>query len=220
MGINIKEKDGNIEFSEVEKYSQNDLLNKYRNDLYAKKLLKAQVEKAPNTIKEKESEKEIRQNQIKEIEDRMKKSEKIFKDRNLDPNEELQKLREKYSDEEIEEKSKNISEKKVYEVKDHGTYIERKTKNQISLEDEIILYAVNKWNKLQAQELLVNIQKEIEKIQSRLEVQKTELEKVENSIQSIENYFKRKRLDINKLLDQQANQRKKQEKTAQELNVK
>lgn len=220
MGINLKEDtNGNIVFSDKQSYTTDDLLKKYRNDLYAKKLLEAQIEKAPQQIQEKEQEKKIREDQIKEIESRLNKSEEIFKKRNIDPQEELKKLREKYSDEELNEKAKKVSEKRTFEVKDKGNHIERITKNTISVEDELILYASNKFYKLQAQETLTNIQNEIEKIQSRLEAQKEQLNEVKNSTQAVEKYFKKKRLDINKLLDEQAQKRKKGQKEAEEINA-
>lgn len=220
MGINLKDdSEGNIVFSDKQSFTRNDLLKKYRNDLYAKKLLESQIDKAPQQIQEKEQEKKIREDQIKEIDNRLKKSEEIFKKRNIDPQEELKRLRETYSEEELNKKAQNISEKKTYEVKDNGNHIERITKNTISEEDELILYASNQFNKLQAQEMIVKIDNEISKIKNRLEAQKEELQKVKDSTEAIEKYFKKKRLDINKLLDEQAQERKKGQKQAEELNV-
>jgi len=218
MSINIKEKDGEFIFNERQKYSQEGILKKYRNDLMTKKLIKVQVDKIPNQIKEEKGNIEITKLQIEKIKDRTKQSEKIFKKRGINPSEELKKLREKYSDEELTKKSQTISEKQTFQIKDNGQNIERITKNTISPENEIILYASNQYYLLQAQENLARQNKNIEKAETRLEATREELEKVENSIHSIKQYFKKKRVDIDKLLDKQARVREKgKEKEANEI---
>jgi hypothetical protein len=217
MTIKIRDKEGGIEFKDSQFYSKDNLIRKYRNDLLTKRLLETQIEKAPSKIKEDESEIEIREQQMDIIQKRINKSEEIFKKRNINPKEEIKLLKEKYSEEELNKKAKNISEKQTFEIKDNGPNIERITKNVVTIEDELILYASNKYNLLQANEIIIQIRTQIEKTKERLRVQKEELEKVLDSIRSIELYFKKKRIDINKLLDEEAQERKKEQKMAQEL---
>jgi len=208
MGINIKEKEGNIVFSDKQNYNQEGILKKYRNDQMTERLLNSQIKKLPKQVKEEKGNIEITNLQIEKIQDRIKKSEQIFKKRNIEPSEELKKLREKYSDEELDKKSRNIKENQIFEIKDNGKNIERITKNTISPEDEVILYASNQYSLMKIQENLARQHKNIEKANTRLEANKEELQKVENSIHSIKQYFKKKRLNLDKLLDEQAKNRK------------
>lgn len=219
MTIKIRDKEGGIEFKDSQFYSKDNLIRKYRNDLLTKRLLETQIEKAPSKIKEDESEIEIREQQMDIIQSRINKSEEIFKKRNINPKEEIKLLKEKYSEEELNKKAKNISEKQTFEIKDNGQNIERITKNLVTIEDELILYASNKYNLLQANEIIIQIRAQIEKTKERLRVQKEELEKVLDSIKSIELYFKKKRMDINKLLDKEAQNREKGKKEAGELKL-
>lgn len=220
MGINIKEKDGNYVFNESQSYSQDGLLKKYRNDLMTERLLESQIEKLPKQIEEEKGNIEITNIQIEKIEDRIKKSEQIFKKRNITPSEEIKKLREKYSDDELTKKARTIRELQTFEIKDNGKTIERITKNTISQEYELILYASNQYSLMQIQENLARQHKNIEKAEKRLEANKEELEKVKNSLESIRSYFKKKRLNLDKLLDEQAKNRQKGKKEAGEIPLK
>jgi len=150
---------------------------------------------------------------IELIEKRIKQFEEIFKKRGLNPKEELDKLREKYTDEELTKKSEQISEKQTFEVKDNGHSISRITKN------EIIIYTSNRYNRLQAEEKIIQIDTEIERTKTRLKANEEELEKVNNSIHSIKQYFKAKRLNLDKLLEDQAKNREKGKKDVGEIKL-
>jgi chromosome segregation ATPase len=217
--IHIKEKDGKIIFNDTQEFTQDNLLVKYRNDELTKRLLESQLVKLPERIKQLEAEKGMIQDHIELIEKRIKQFEEIFKKRNLNPKEELNKLREKYTDEELTKISNEISEKQTFEVKDNGHSISRITKNEFTIEELIIIYTSNQYNKLQAEEKIIQIDTEIEKTKTRLKANEEELEKVNNSIHSIQQYFKKKRLNLDKLLEDQANSRKKEEKTAEEIKI-
>ena len=247
MGINIKEKDGNIVFSNKQNYTQEGLLKKYRNDTMQKRVIKSQVDKLPQKVKEEKGNIEITNLQIENIQNRINQSEQIFKKKEIEPtkllkkireeycleyddlsNEEKEKLkkldepikdREQYADRELTKKSQIIAEKRTFVIKDKGQQIERTTKNTISPKDEVILYASNQYYLMQAQESLAKQHKNIERINIRLDANKDELEIVENSMHSIEQYFKKKRLNLDKLLDEQAINREKGKKEAQEINL-
>ena len=236
MSINIKEKDGEFIFKEIQNYSQEGIVNRYGKDLMKRRIVKVQVDKLPNQIKEEKGYIDLTKLQIEQIKDRINQSEKIFKKRQINPSEELKKIREKYckeydelskeekenlknldepikdrdqyADRELTKKSQTILEKQTFQIKDNGQNIERITRNAISPEDEIIVYAGNQYYLLQAQEKLVKQNKGVEKSQIRLDATKEELEKVEKSLHSIKQYFKKKRKDIDKLLDEQAKNRK------------
>jgi len=153
--INIKEKDGKIIFNDTQEFNQDNLLVKYRNDEMTKKLLESQLVKLPERIKQTEAQKGMLQDHIELIEKRLIQFEDIFKARNLNPKEELNKLREKYTDEELTKISEQISEKQTFEVKDNGHSISRITKNEFSIEELIIIYASNQYNKLNTEEKII-----------------------------------------------------------------
>ncbi|MFW6130468.1 MAG: hypothetical protein ACOC56_04715 [Atribacterota bacterium] len=220
MAINIEDENGEIVFKEKQSYNQENLLKKYRNDKLTQKMINGLLEKLPQRIKQLEAEKGIQEDYIEKLDKRLNQFIQIFEQRKIDPKEELNKLREKYSDDELTKKSEVISERQTFEVKDKGRIIERTSKNQFTIEELIILYASNQYNKIQAEERIAQISQEIEKAKTRIEANKQELEKVNNSIQSIEHYFKKKRLDINRLLDKQAKDRKKGKKDTGEINLK
>jgi chromosome segregation ATPase len=217
--INIKEKDGKIIFNDTQEFNQDNLLVKYRNDEMTKKLLESQLVKLPERIKQTEAQKGMLQDHIELIEKRLIQFEDIFKARNLNPKEELNKLREKYTDEELTKISEQISEKQTFEVKDNGHSISRITKNEFSIEELIIIYASNQYNKIQAEEKIIQIDTDIERTKTRIQANEEELEKVNNSIHSIKQYFKKKRLNLDKLLEQQAVSREKGKKDVGEIKL-
>jgi chromosome segregation ATPase len=217
--INIKEKDGKIIFNDTQEFNQDNLLVKYRNDEMTKKLLESQLVKLPERITQTEAQKGMIQDRISQIEDRLIIFEEIFKIRNLNPKEELNKLREKYTDEELTKKSEQISEKQTFQVKDNGHSISRITKNEFTIEELIIIYASNQYNKIQAEEKIIQIDTDIERTKTRLKANEEELEKVNNSIHSIKQYFKAKRLNLDKLLEDQAKNREKGKKDVGEIKL-
>jgi hypothetical protein len=211
--INIKEKEGKIIFNDTQEFNQDNLLVKYRNDEMTKRLLESQLVKLPERINQLEAQKGMIQDHIELIEKRLIQFEDIFKARNLDPKEELTKLREKYTDEELTKKSEQISEKQTFQVKDNGHSISRITKNEFSIEELIIIYASNQYNKIQAEEKIIQIDTDIERTKTRIQANEEELEKVNNSLHSIKQYF------LDKLLEDQAVSREKGKKDVGEIKL-
>lgn len=218
--INIKEKNGEIILNESDSYSEDSILQKYRNDELSKKFILAQIEKAPSQIQNLEAERDMIEYQLEHIKKRMKQFENIFQKRGINPSEELDKIRKSHTDEELSKKAGTISERQSFELKDKGGHIERITKNHYTTEEIVILYASNMYNETQAIEQKARIEKEIEKVQTRKEVQEKELEKVNDSLHSIRQFFKQKRIDIDKLLDKQAGERKQGQRDTGEIALK
>lgn len=213
----ITEHGDKIIVNEMEKLDISGLANKYRNLSMAKKFLDHQIAQNPKQIIDLNAELELINNQLSQNKKTIETYTNYFNQKGINPEEELNKLREKYSDEELQIKSETIVEKNEYELIETEEGIQRIKKSINTLEEVIILYLTNKYSEINLNQRILQIKQDLEKIKEREIVQNKNLENLNNNLNTIENYFKKKGIDINKELDKEAEERKKEEKIAQEI---
>lgn len=213
----ITERGDKIIVNEMERLNQDDLIKKYRNLIMAKRFLEHQIAQNPKQTIDLNAELELITNQLNQNNKTIETYTNYFNQKGIIPEEELNKLREKYSDEELQTKSQTIVEKNEYELIDTEEGIERIKKSINTLEEIIILYLTNKYSEINLNQRVIQINQDLEKIKERETVQKQNLENLNNNLNTIKNYFTKKNIDIDKELDKEAENRKKEEKVAEEI---
>lgn len=218
--IRIDKNGEKIMYESKEKHSEDTLLTKYQEQFMALKIQEHQESKAPMIIENIKVYITFSEESIKLNESKQSQLQGIFSELEININKRIQKIKEKYSDEELMKKAKElVNDQKTIIEKDGDKFI-YKTEVSQSVEDLLIGF--------------MHLQEEMPSLIEKLAKQKEELKKREEQLKkigqikkdvierldSIKEFFKKQNKDVDKLLDNRSQKRNKKQRIAQNLNIK
>ncbi len=215
--IKINSDNEQITYSSQEVLKQEDLLNKYREKWMEKGIHEKIINTAPDQIRGMHAYVQLTEQSILLNENRQTKIKEVLADSEMNIPKKIQKIRERYTEEELLEKARNLIDKTETIIKKEGDNFLFKTEVIQSPEDLIIEYMTLQDSKPDLLERLANQKKAIKSKEEQIEKSKRMLEQTKEVLRSIEDFFKRQGKEINQLLDEQAKSRKKEDKVAKEL---
>ena len=208
--------DGKIISSINETHDEKSLVEKYRHNYMGFRVAEAKIKQLPAVLAQMEMHIQITEANLDRTNQRLEMVEEALADLNLDIPEEIKRLKEKYSQEDLIEHAKKLqSIQKTSITKELGFYI-LKTETKQDKEGMLIDLMSLSNSKIEIIETLIKQKKSYEKQkESSIDFEK-QMKDIQEKLKTIKLFFASQHKNIDKLLDKYANQRH-GGKTAEEL---
>ena len=209
--IEIKEDGEKITYSEETKFDENQLIEKYRNEMMASRVQESMVAQTPQVLSGMKVHIEMSKIALDMNESKQARLKKVFEDLEINVTKRIEKIKSKYNEDDLIRMAKDVlSTSKTELVKEGDGYI-MKTEVSQSVEDLLIEFMGLQDAKPQLIEKLLEQEKSVGAKQEQAERAKKVMNDIKDRMKIISDFFSKKGKDINVLLDQTAQTRTKHE---------
>ena len=209
--IEIKEEGEKITYSEETKFDENQLIEKYRNEMMASRVQESMVAQTPQILSGMKVHIEMSKIALDMNESKQARLKKVFEDLEINVTKRIEKIKTKYNEDDLIRMAKDVlSTSKTELVKEGDGYI-MKTEVSQSVEDLIIEFMGLQNAKPQLIEKLLEQEKSVGAKQEQAERANNVMLQIKDRMKIISDFFSKKGKDINVLLDQTAQTRTKHE---------
>ena len=209
--IEIKEEGEKITYSEETKFDENQLIEKYRNEMMASRVQESMVAQTPQVLSGMNVHIEMSKIALDMNESKQARLKKVFEDLEINVTKRIEKIKTKYNEDDLIRMAKDVlSTYKTELVKEGDGYI-MKTEVSQSVEDLLIEFMGLQDAKPQLIEKLLEQEKSVGAKQEQAERANNVMLQIKDRMKIISDFFSKKGKDINVLLDQTAQTRTKHE---------
>jgi len=200
----ITEENGKIKYTETENHDEKTLIQRYKKEWTDRQMLKKQLDNIPKQREQLKAEREINNNFIERLDKDLNKIKGIL-EKEINIKNQLEKIRNNYSEKELMKKSNEIYLKSHTEIKkENGVYKRVKTFEN-DQEDLLIYYESLHRNRINYVEKQAEIEQNLEKLENtKIRIENT-LNEIDDSMNATENFFKKKGKDFNQVLSKYSN---------------
>jgi len=214
--LSISEMNETITLSDVTEHDEAGFVKKYRQLWSADQYEEKMIESFPKQIEGKGQQIQFAVI-IQELQDsKLERLEQIFKDKNVNVEKRIKKLKEKFTEKELLEKAGNIHVTSLTEIREVDGRFEWITISTHEVDDLLMEYSSLMSDKVKNMEMLIKDKSSLESMKKREVETNFNNQKTKRDLKVIEGFFEARGQDINKLLDEQATNRPKN-KVAEKL---
>lgn len=197
---NLKKEGNKISYEQKESMDEQELMDRYETLITSKKFLEAQKGQIPRQKKQAKQNIELKEGYIEKAETRIEKIKEILDDLGLDPEDELEKIRDKYSEEELNKKERNLYlNKEKTKIRKSGKNYIKRTTVEMDKEELLVEYASLKFRVLKYKEQLAKEKRNLKKAKEQEEKLGKMIENNKEEVKAFDKYLQRQGKDIAKI---------------------
>lgn len=215
--IKVDDSTGKITYNLTEEHDENSLLDKYQNEFMAFRVAEAQENKAPQIIEGMKAHIELSEGSIKLNNEKQEMFKQVFEENGIDYAAKIKEIKEKYSDDELMDKAKNlIYSQKTSIEKEHGNFVYQTQISQTA--EELVIDFMRVQDELpELLERLAKQKQQVKAAEEKLEKIQQAKKEIQERLRRIKVFFANQHKNVDKLLDARAQARPKGKSVAKAL---
>lgn len=202
--VEVKEKAGKISFSETQQFDEAGLVEKYRELTMSRMMCEKVINTAPSMIESTKTQIKIREMQIESYEKKKADLVNLLAENNVNFEERVKEIRDKYSEEEILEKSQGVIVQSKTEIQKVDGKFQITTTSLNDIDDVVIEIMSLNATIPDLGEAMVKESETLKKTEKRVESSQAMLSKLQEQMKSIKVFFATRHKNVDQLLDQAA----------------